>query len=44
LRERIEALIARAGLAVREVLGDWDASVFDAAHSREIIFVAESAG
>ena len=44
LRERIEALIARAGLAVRQVLGDWDASVFDAAHSREIIFVAESAG
>jgi ubiquinone/menaquinone biosynthesis C-methylase UbiE len=42
-RDQVESLIARAGLAVREVLGDWDASPFGAARSREIIFIAELA-
>jgi len=40
-REHVEALIARSGLVVRDVFGDWDASPFDAASSREIIFIAE---
>jgi len=39
-REQIEALIAPSGLAVREVFGDWDASPFEAARSREMIFIA----
>lgn len=39
-RERMESLIARSGLAVHNVFGDWDAGPFDAARSREIIFVA----
>jgi hypothetical protein len=43
-REHVEALIARSGLVVREVFGDWDTDQFDAAHSREMIFVAEIAG
>jgi 2-polyprenyl-3-methyl-5-hydroxy-6-metoxy-1,4-benzoquinol methylase len=43
-REHVAALIARSGLAVREVFGDWDASPFEAARSREIIFIAEIAG
>lgn len=42
-REHVEALIARAGLVVREVFGEWDAGRFEAASSREIIFVAEVA-
>ena len=42
-REHVEALIARSGLVVRDVFGDWDASPFDAASSREIIFIAEIA-
>jgi 2-polyprenyl-3-methyl-5-hydroxy-6-metoxy-1,4-benzoquinol methylase len=43
-REHVEALIARSGLVVREVFGDWDAGPFEAARSREIIFLAEIAG
>lgn len=42
-REHVEALIARSRLRVREVFGDWDAGPFQAARSREIIFVAEIA-
>jgi len=43
-REHVAALIARAGLVVREVFGEWDAGRFDPARSREIIFIAELAG
>ena len=39
-REHVGALIARSGLIVREVYGDWDAGRFEAARSREIIFIA----
>jgi hypothetical protein len=39
-RESMESLIARSGLVVHNVFGDWDAGPFDAACSREIIFVA----
>jgi len=41
-REHVEALIERSGLGIRDVFGDWDARPFEAAHSREIIFIAES--
>jgi 2-polyprenyl-3-methyl-5-hydroxy-6-metoxy-1,4-benzoquinol methylase len=40
-REHVEALIARSGLAVRNVFGDWDAGPFNPARSREIIFIAD---
>lgn len=40
-REHVEVLIARSGLAARDVFGDWNASPFDAARSREIILIAE---
>lgn len=40
-REHVEALIARSGLVVRDVFGDWDAGPFEAARSREMIFIAE---
>lgn len=43
-REHVEALLARSGLLVRDVFGDWNAGPFEATRSREIIFVAESAG
>jgi ubiquinone/menaquinone biosynthesis C-methylase UbiE len=43
-REHIEALIDRAGLAVEQVCGDWNSNPFDAERSREIVFLAESAG
>jgi SAM-dependent methyltransferase len=43
-REHVETLIARSGLVVRGVFGDWDAGPFEAARSREIIFIAEIAG
>lgn len=43
-REHVEALICRSGLAVRDVFGDWDADPFDAARSREIIFIAGISG
>ena len=43
-RERVEALIARSGLVVRNLFGDWDAGLFEAARSREIILIAEVAG
>jgi 2-polyprenyl-3-methyl-5-hydroxy-6-metoxy-1,4-benzoquinol methylase len=42
-REHVETLIARSGLVVRDGFGDWDASPFEAARSREIIFIAEIA-
>ncbi|HXZ80822.1 MAG TPA: hypothetical protein VEG30_12895 [Terriglobales bacterium] len=42
-RQHVEALIARSGPAVHDVFGDWKASPFAAARSREIIFVAEIA-
>jgi 2-polyprenyl-3-methyl-5-hydroxy-6-metoxy-1,4-benzoquinol methylase len=41
-RGHVEALLARSRMTVRDVFGDWDASPFDPARSREIIFVAES--
>ena len=40
-REHVESLLERAGLTVRHVFGDWNSGPFDAACSREIIFVAE---
>jgi SAM-dependent methyltransferase len=43
-REHVEALIARSGQVLRDVLGDWDGGPFDAARSREVIFIAEIAG
>jgi hypothetical protein len=43
-REHVEALITRSGLVVRDVFGSWDAGPFEAARSREIIFIAEIAG
>jgi SAM-dependent methyltransferase len=43
-REHVDALIARSGLVVRDVFGDWDASPFEPARSREIIFIGEIAG
>ena len=43
-REHVEELIACSGLAVRNVFGDWRAGPFEAARSREIIFIAEMAG
>ena len=42
-REHVEALIARSGLVVRDVFGDWDGGSFEAARSREIIFIAQLA-
>jgi|SRR5579864_1680420 len=43
-REHLESLITRSGLVVRDVFGDWDAGPFEAARSREMIFIAEIAG
>lgn len=43
-RQHVEALIARSGLVLHDVLGDWNGDQFDAARSREIIFIAEIAG
>lgn len=40
-REHVEGLIARSGLVVRNVFGDWPGGPFEAARSREIIFIAE---
>ena len=42
-REHVEALIARSGLVVRDVFGDWNAGPFEEARSREIIFIADIA-
>jgi len=39
-QEHVEALIGRSGLEVREVFGNWNRAPFDAARSREMIFVA----
>jgi 2-polyprenyl-3-methyl-5-hydroxy-6-metoxy-1,4-benzoquinol methylase len=41
--EHVEALIARSGLVVRDLFGDWGAGPFEAARSREIIFVSDLA-
>jgi len=41
LREQVESLITRSGLVVREIFGDWTSQRFAAAHSREMILVAE---
>lgn len=40
-REHVEGLITSSGLAVRDLFGDWNAGAFDAARSREMIFIAE---
>lgn len=42
-REHVEFLISRSGLAVRDLFGDWGAGPFEAARSREIIFIVEIA-
>jgi hypothetical protein len=42
-REHVEALISRSGLVVRDLFGDWDVGPFEAARSREIIFIVEIA-
>ena len=42
-REHVESLTACSGLVVSQVFGDWDAGPFDAASSREIIFMAQVA-
>lgn len=42
-REHVEALIARSGLVVRNLFGDWGAGLFEVTRSREIIFIAEIA-
>jgi len=42
-REHVEALIARSGLVVRDLFGDWGAGLFEAARSREVIFIAQIA-
>jgi SAM-dependent methyltransferase len=41
--EHVESLIARSGLVVCEVFGDWNGGPFKATGSREIIIVAEIA-
>jgi len=43
-REHVEALIESSGLVICEVFGDWDASPFEVAGSREMIFIAQIAG
>jgi SAM-dependent methyltransferase len=43
-REHVEALVDRSGLVIGEVFGDWNGSRFEAARSRDIIFIAEIAG
>jgi len=43
-RKHVEALITRSGLVGCDVFGDWDAGPFEAARSREIIFIAEVTG
>lgn len=40
--EHVGAMLADSGLAVRDVLGGWDAGPFEEARSREIIFIAEA--
>lgn len=41
-REHVESLLVHSGLAVHDVLGDWNASPFDPTLSREIIFHARN--
>ncbi|MBV8281422.1 MAG: class I SAM-dependent methyltransferase, partial [Candidatus Eremiobacteraeota bacterium] len=40
-RTQVEGLIARSGMVVSEVFGDWDRSPFEPKHSPEMIFVVE---
>jgi 2-polyprenyl-3-methyl-5-hydroxy-6-metoxy-1,4-benzoquinol methylase len=40
-RTRTEELIARSGLVIRDVFGDWDRSPFEPKQSLEMIFVVE---
>lgn len=40
-RPQVETFIARSGLVVREVYGDWDRSPFEPEQSPEMIFVLE---
>jgi len=42
-REHIQDLMARSGLAIATVFGDWDRTPFEPSHSREMIFIAEPA-
>lgn len=42
-RERVEELISRSGLVVRDVFGEWSAGSFEPERSREMIFIAEKA-
>jgi len=42
-REQVERLIARSGLVVRDLFGDWHGGAFEAEFSREMIFSAEVA-
>lgn len=41
-RQHVESLIARSGLLVRAVFGDWNAGSFIESSSREIIFIAQT--
>jgi SAM-dependent methyltransferase len=43
-RTQVEDFIARSGLVVREMFGDWDRSRFDPVQSPEIIFIIEDSG
>lgn len=42
-REDVGALITRSGMTLRDVFGDWNAVPFEAARSREMVFIAEIA-
>ena len=42
-RQHVVDLIARSGLIVRDIFGDWNGGPFDTTRSREMIFVAEIA-
>lgn len=41
--ERVQELISRSGLVVRDVFGGWSAGSFEPERSREMIFIAEKA-
>jgi ubiquinone/menaquinone biosynthesis C-methylase UbiE len=41
--ERVQELISRSGLVVRDVFGDWSGGSFEPERSREMIFIAEKA-
>jgi ubiquinone/menaquinone biosynthesis C-methylase UbiE len=42
-REKIQHLIGRSGLMVRDLFGDWEGGPFEAERSKEIIFVVQMA-